>query len=64
MMLNMTYAALLKPELPCSLFFGEDGGKMLYCMANKTEKEPYTKKEAADYTWEGRNGRPAMGLPV
>jgi hypothetical protein len=50
--LNMTYAARLRPELPCSLVLGEEEWKVLYCMANKSKKEPkkpYTIKEAIDY---------------
>jgi hypothetical protein len=59
MILNMTYAARLVPDLPCSLLFGEDEWKLLYCAANKTKKEPekpYRIKEAADYL--GRLGGP------
>ncbi|MDR2632630.1 MAG: IS4 family transposase [Treponema sp.] len=50
--LNMTYAARLTPELPCSLVLGEEEWKLLYCVANKRKKEPkkpYTIKEAIDY---------------
>ncbi|MHB9292315.1 hypothetical protein Holit_01411 [Hollandina sp. SP2] len=59
MILNMTYAARLTPELPCSLLLGEDEWKLLYCAANKRKKEPkkpYTIKEAVDYL--GRLGGP------
>jgi hypothetical protein len=59
MLLNMTYAAWLTPELPCSLLLGEDGWKLLYCMANKTKKgpkKPYTIKEAVNCL--GRLGGP------
>jgi hypothetical protein len=52
MILNMTCAARLTPELPRSLFLGEDEWKLLYCVANKVKKEPkkpYTIKEAVDY---------------
>jgi hypothetical protein len=59
MILNMTYAARLTPELPCSLLLGEDEWKVLCCMANKSRKEPkkpYAIKEAADYL--GRQGGP------
>jgi hypothetical protein len=55
----MTYAARLTPESPCSLVFGEDEWKLLYCAANKTRKEarkPYSIKEAIDYL--GRLGCP------
>jgi hypothetical protein len=64
--LNMTYAARLKPELPCSLLFGEEEWKLLYCIANKTKKEPkkpYTIKEAADYLgWLGGPKRAPRSL--
>jgi hypothetical protein len=59
MILNMTYAARLTPDLPCSLLVGEDEWKLLYCAANKTKKEPkkpYAIKEAVDYL--GRLGGP------
>jgi hypothetical protein len=49
MILNTTYAAQLTPELPCSLLLGEKEWKLLYCVANKSKKEPYTIKEAVDY---------------
>jgi hypothetical protein len=58
-LLNMTYAARLTPELPCSLVLGEDEWKLLYCAADKTKKEPpkpYSIKEAVDYP--GRLGGP------
>jgi hypothetical protein len=58
-LLNMTYAARLTPELPCSLVLGEDEWKLLYCVANKTKKEPrkpYSIKEAVDCL--GRLGWP------
>jgi hypothetical protein len=59
MILNMTYAARLTPELPCSLLPGEDEWKLLYCMVNKTKKgpkKPYTINEAVDCS--GRPGGP------
>jgi hypothetical protein len=37
---NMTYMGRLKPEPPCSLLLDEDGWKLLYCVTNKTKKEP------------------------
>jgi hypothetical protein len=68
MILNMTYAARLAPELPCSLLLGEDEWKLLYCEANKTRKEPkkpYKIKEAVDYLgWLGGPKRaPSDGPP-
>jgi hypothetical protein len=59
MIMNMTYAARLTPDAPCSLLLGEAEWKLLYCVANKTKKEPkkpYTMKEAVDYL--GRLGVP------
>jgi hypothetical protein len=58
MILNMTYAARLTPEAPCSLLLGEEEWKLLYCAATRVKKEPkkpYTIKEAVDYL--GRAGR-------
>jgi hypothetical protein len=52
MIMNMTYAGRLTPDAPCSLLLGEEEWKLLYCVANKTRKEPkkpYTMKEAIDY---------------
>jgi hypothetical protein len=68
MILNMTYAARLTPELPCSVLLGEDEWKLLYCVANKTKKEPkrpYTIKEAVEYLgWLGGPKRaPSDGPP-
>jgi hypothetical protein len=71
MIMNMTYAARLTPDAPCSLLLGEAEWKPLYCIANKSEKEPkkpYTMKEAAETSfpkivrddWEGRIAPPAM----
>jgi hypothetical protein len=54
MILNITYMGRLKPELPCSVMLEEDEWKLwklLYCVANKTNKEPkkpYTVKEAVE----------------
>jgi hypothetical protein len=59
MIMNMTYAARLTPDTPCSLLLGETEWKLLYCVANKTKKEPkksYMMKEAVDYL--GRLGGP------
>jgi hypothetical protein len=66
---NLTYAVRFTPEMLCSLLFGEDEWKLLYCAANKTRKGPkkaYTIKEAAETLfpqiilddWECRNGHP------
>ncbi|MDR1447087.1 MAG: hypothetical protein LBI90_09360 [Treponema sp.] len=52
MIMNMTYAARLTPDAPCSLLLGEAEWKLLYCIANKSKKEPkrpYTMKEAINY---------------
>jgi hypothetical protein len=74
LILNMTYAGRLTPELPCSLLLGEEEWKLLYCAANKVKKEPkkpYTIKKAAETLfpkitwdgWEGRNARPVTDIP-
>jgi hypothetical protein len=68
MILNMTYAGRLTPEMPCFLFLGEEEWKLLYCVANKSKKEPkkpYTIKEAVDYLgWLGGPKRaPSDGPP-
>jgi len=70
--LNMTYLARISPELPCSIIFGEDGWKILYCTANKTQlppSEPYTIAEAVLYVanlagWGGAKSDGAPGLKV
>jgi hypothetical protein len=66
--LNMTYMGRLKPEFPCSVLLGPDEWKLLYCIVNKTKKEPkkpYTMKEAVDYLeWLGGPKRaPSDGPP-
>ncbi|MDR0642943.1 MAG: hypothetical protein LBG07_10840 [Treponema sp.] len=66
--MNMTYAGRLTPDAPCSLLLGEEEWKLLYCVANKTRKEPkkpYTMKEAIDYLgWLGGPKRaPSDGPP-
>jgi hypothetical protein len=38
--LNMTYARRLTPELPCSLLLREMEWKLPYCIARKVKKEP------------------------
>jgi hypothetical protein len=68
MIMNMTYAGRLTPDAPCSLLLGEEEWKLLYCVANKTRKEPkkpYTMKEAIDYLgWLGGPKRaPSDGPP-
>jgi hypothetical protein len=62
MILNTTYAARLTPCLPCSLLLGEEEWKLLYCVANKSKKEPkkpYTIKEAVELP--GMVGRAETG---
>jgi hypothetical protein len=66
--MNMTYAARLRPDAPCSLVLGEGEWKLLYGVANKTKKEPkkpYTMKEAVEYQgWLGGPKRaPGDGPP-
>ncbi|MDR0706344.1 MAG: hypothetical protein LBF60_00510 [Treponema sp.] len=51
MTVNMTYAARLMPEAPCSVLLGEEEWKLPYRAANKARKEPkkpYAIKEAVD----------------
>jgi hypothetical protein len=66
--LNMTYLARISPELPCSIIFGEDEWKILYCTANKTQippSEPYTIIEAVVYVAKlaGWGGAKSDGIP-
>jgi hypothetical protein len=66
--LNMTYMGRFKPEISCSVLLGPDEWKLLYCIANKTKKEPnkpYTMKEAVEYLgWLGGPKRtPCDGPP-
>jgi len=66
--MNMTYAARIHPDEPCTLFFEEDEWKLLYRAANKTKKEvkkPYTIQEAVTYLgWLGWPKRaPSDGPP-
>jgi hypothetical protein len=67
-LLNITYMGRLKPEVSCSVLLGQDEWKLLYCVANKTKKEPlkpYSTKEAIDYLgWLGGPKRaPSDGPP-
>jgi hypothetical protein len=72
MILNMTYLARIAPELPCSVIFGEDEWKILYCVVNKTQtppNEPYTIAEAVIYVarlagWGGAKSDGAPALKV
>ena len=67
MILNMTYMGRLKPEASCSLLLGETEWKLLYCVANKTKKEPkkpYMMKEAIEYLgWLGGPKRASSDGP-
>jgi hypothetical protein len=68
MIMNMTYAARLTPAAPCSLLLGEVEWKLLYCVANKSKKEPkkpYTMEKAVEYLgWLGGPKRaPSDGPP-
>jgi len=70
--LNMTYLARISPELSCSIIFGEDEWKILYCTVNKTQippSEPYTIAEAVIYVaklagWGGAKSDGSPGLKV
>ncbi|GHV93575.1 hypothetical protein AGMMS50268_40780 [Spirochaetia bacterium] len=49
MILNMTYAGRLTPELPCSILLEKEEWQLLYCVTNKTKmppKSPYSVAEA------------------
>ncbi|MDR2552162.1 MAG: hypothetical protein LBD31_03215 [Treponema sp.] len=55
--MNLTYLARLKPELPCTVYFEEEEWRLLYRAANKTKTapvKPYTIGEAVNYL--GRRG--------
>ena len=60
--MNMTYAARLTPDAPCSLFFDDDEWKLLYSMVYKTTEipeKPITIKEAVKLiAWLGSGQRP------
>jgi hypothetical protein len=50
--MNLTYAARIRPEKSCAEFFDTEEWKLLYCTANKTKKppeKPYTIQEAVAY---------------
>ena len=66
--LNLTYLGRIHPELPCDLIFDETEWKLLYCVANKTDKpptKPYSIQEAIKYlSWLGGPKRaPSDGPP-
>jgi hypothetical protein len=64
MILKMTYTARLMPEAPYSVFLGEEGWKLRYCVANKEKQEPkklYSMKGAVNYL--GWLGGPSGGPP-
>jgi hypothetical protein len=57
--MNPTYIARIRPQLPYTVLFEDEEWKTLYCAANRTKKvplRPYTIKQAADYI--GRLGGP------
>ncbi|GHU09683.1 hypothetical protein FACS1894151_07940 [Spirochaetia bacterium] len=68
MILNMTYAGRLTPDLPCSMLLEKDEWQLLYCVANKTKavpQKPYSMKDAINYLgWLGGPKRaPSDGPP-
>jgi hypothetical protein len=68
MIMNMTYAGRLMPDVPCSMLLETEEWQLLYCVANKTKnapKKPYSMKEAVDYLgWLGGPKRaPSDGPP-
>ena len=38
--LSLTYIGRIAPELPCSILLEDEEWKVLYCIANKTKKNP------------------------
>jgi hypothetical protein len=63
--MNMTYIARIRPQEPCTIFFGEEEWKALYCAANKTKeatRKPCSIKEAVIYI--GRLGGGRSVLPA
>jgi len=60
--MNMTYAARLTPDAPCSIYFDDDEWKLLYSMVYKTTEipdKPITIKEAVKLiAWLGSGQRP------
>jgi hypothetical protein len=68
LILNITYAGRITPDLPCSILLEKEEWRLLYCMANKTKEAPeisYSMKEAVDYLgWLGGPKRaPSDGPP-
>ena len=66
--MNLTYIARLKPELPCAVYFEEAEWRLLYRTANKTKKtpeQPYTIGEAVHYLGQlgGPKRAPSDGPP-
>jgi hypothetical protein len=66
--MNITYAARLTPDRPCSDFFDEEEWKLLYCLIHKTGKppeKPYSIKEAVRYITQIGGGKraPSDGDP-
>ena len=66
--MNLTYIARLKQELPCAVYFEEEEWRLLYRAANKTKKtpeKPYTIGEAVQYLGQlgGPKRAPSDGPP-
>ena len=66
--MNPTYIARLKLELPRTVYFEEEERRLLYRTANKSKKtpeKPYTIQEAVSCLgqWEGPKPAPGHGLP-
>jgi hypothetical protein len=66
--MNLTYAARLTPDRPCSDFFDKEEWQFLYCMVNRPETipdKPYSIKEAVKYIAQIGAGRraPSDGPP-
>jgi hypothetical protein len=68
MIMNLTYAGRLMPDVPCSMLLEKEEWQLLYRVANKTKnapQSPYSMKEAIDYLgWLGGPKRaPCDGPP-
>ena len=66
--LSLTYIGRIAPELPCSILLEDEEWKVLYCIANKTKKNPkspYTIGETIKYIalLGGFIGAPSDGAP-
>ncbi|GHT60214.1 IS4 family transposase [Spirochaetia bacterium] len=68
MILSMTYAGRLTPDLPCSMLLEKEEWELLFCVANKTKttpESPYSVAEAITYLGQlgGPKRAPSDGPP-